>query len=73
MRFTLKDDATEEGPTLVCPACGIPPRQKDTYRPTSGKMECQLVCDSCDNAVKIRCSWKPESKSWDVQQGEETE
>jgi hypothetical protein len=36
-------------------------------------MECRLVCDSCDNTLKIRCFWKPEHGQWDVEQREETE
>ncbi|MEF8823581.1 MAG: hypothetical protein V5B78_05675 [Desulfohalobiaceae bacterium] len=73
MRFELTDTESEDGPRLICPACGMPPRQEDTYRPDSRRMECRLVCDSCDNAVKIQCSWKPESGNWEVEQGEETE
>jgi len=72
MRFKITDYDSEDGPRLVCPACGLPPRQEDTYRPTERRMECRLVCDSCNGGAKLRCSWKPEDGGWDVEQ-EETE
>ena len=71
MRFTVEDDQSGEGPYLVCPACGLPPRQEDTYRRSSGMFECRLVCDSCSNEVKLRCSWNRQNQGWDVEQQEQ--